>query len=79
MGDFYGGPYHPISLLKKDQYGKIGRSRLIAYHHNLHLWYEMIYIGGMGDTGVLSEVFLSGIIEIFDFFQFFISLVNTGD
>jgi hypothetical protein len=20
--DFYGGPYHPISLSKKDQYGK---------------------------------------------------------
>jgi hypothetical protein len=33
---FYGGLYHPIPLLEKDQYERIRRLRLIVYHHNLH-------------------------------------------
>jgi hypothetical protein len=53
---FYGGPYHPISLLEKDQYERIRRMRLIVYHHNLHMWCRVVYIGGMGGIGVLLEV-----------------------
>jgi hypothetical protein len=53
---FYGGPYHPISLLEKDQYERIRRMRLIVYHHNLHMWCRVVYIGGMGGMGVLLEV-----------------------
>jgi hypothetical protein len=30
--------------------------RLIVYHHNLHMWYRVIYIGDMGGIGVLLEV-----------------------
>jgi hypothetical protein len=37
----------PHITLKKDQYGRIRRSRLILYHHNLHLWYGVICMGGM--------------------------------
>jgi hypothetical protein len=55
-GLFYGGPYHPISLLKNDRYERIRRLRLIVYHHNLHMWYRVICIGGMGGIGVLLEV-----------------------
>jgi hypothetical protein len=41
-GLFYGGPYHPIPLLEKDQYERIWRLRLIVYHHDLNCgmgWY----------------------------------------
>jgi hypothetical protein len=30
--------------------------RLIVYHHNLHMWYRVVYIGDMGGIGVLLEV-----------------------
>jgi hypothetical protein len=39
----YGGPYH--STL-----------RWIVYHHNLHMWYRVVYIGGTCDIGALLEV-----------------------
>jgi hypothetical protein len=53
LGFFYVVPYHPISLLENDQYERIWRLRLIVYHHNLHLWYMVVYIGGIR---VLLEV-----------------------
>jgi hypothetical protein len=43
----YGGPYHPIPLLKKDQYERIWWLILILSHHNLHMWYRVVYIGGI--------------------------------
>jgi hypothetical protein len=52
----YGGPYHPIPLLEKDQYKRIRQLRLIVYHHNLHMWYRVVCIGGMGCIKVLLEV-----------------------
>jgi hypothetical protein len=55
-GLFYCGPYHPISLWEKDQYERIQRLRLIVYHHNLHMWYRVVCIGGMGGIGVLLEL-----------------------
>jgi hypothetical protein len=64
----------PLPLLEKDQYRRIQWLRSIAYHHNLHMWYEVVCIGGVGDIEVLLEVFLSGINEI-SFQFFFISLV----
>jgi hypothetical protein len=45
---FYGGPYHPIPLLENNRYERICQLRLIVYHHNLHLWYRVVYIGGIG-------------------------------
>jgi hypothetical protein len=56
FGFFYGEPYHPIPLLEKDQYERIQRLRLIVYHHNLHMLYRVVCIGGMGGIGVLLEV-----------------------
>jgi hypothetical protein len=53
FGFFYGGPYHLIPLLEKDQYERIKRLRLIVYHHNLYMWYKVVCIGGIG---VLLEV-----------------------
>jgi hypothetical protein len=55
-GLFYGGPYHLISLLEKDQYERIQRLRLIVYHHNLHMWYTVVCICGMSGIGVLLEI-----------------------
>jgi hypothetical protein len=52
----YGGPYHPIPLLEKEQYERIWRLRLIAYHHNLHLGYVVVYIGDIDGIRVLLEV-----------------------
>jgi hypothetical protein len=57
LGLFYGGPYHPIPLLENYQY-RIRRLRLIVYHHNLHLWYKVVYIGIICGIGVLLEVLL---------------------
>jgi signal transduction histidine kinase len=48
IGLFNDGLYDPIQLQEKDQYEIIRRFRLIVYHHNLHLWYMVVYIGGMG-------------------------------
>jgi hypothetical protein len=56
LGLFYGGSYHSVLLLEKDQYGSIQRLRLIVCHHNLHMWYRVVCIGGMGGIGVLLEV-----------------------
>jgi hypothetical protein len=58
-GLFYGGPYHPIPLLENDQHEMIERLRLIVYHHNLHMWYRVVCIGGMGGIEVLLKVFIS--------------------
>jgi hypothetical protein len=33
--------------------------RLIVYHHNLNLWYRVVYICGISGIGVLLEVFIS--------------------
>jgi hypothetical protein len=44
---FFGGSYHPIPLLENNQYGRIRWLRLIVYYHNLHLWYRVVYIGGI--------------------------------
>jgi hypothetical protein len=41
-GLFYGGPYHPIPPLEKDQYERIRRLRLTVYHHNLQMWYRVV-------------------------------------
>jgi hypothetical protein len=49
-GLFYGGPYRPIPLLENDQYVRIRQLRLIVYHHNLHMWYMVVCIGGMSGT-----------------------------
>jgi hypothetical protein len=57
FGPFYGGPYHLISLLENDQYERIRWLRLIVYHHNLHMWYRVVCIGGMdGIIGSLISV-----------------------
>jgi hypothetical protein len=69
QGHFYGRPYHLIPLLEKDQYERIRRLRLIVYHHNLHLWYRVIYIGGIGwYRGIIGSFYLCSINEIYDFF-----------
>jgi hypothetical protein len=54
-----GEPYQPILLLEKNQYERIRRLRLIVYHHNLHLWYRVIYIGGIGWYRGIIESFIS--------------------
>jgi hypothetical protein len=65
---FYGGPYQTIPPLENDQYERIWRLRLIVYHNNLHLWYRVVYIGGMGGIGYYWKFYLGGINEIYDFF-----------
>jgi hypothetical protein len=47
---------HPIPLLEKGQSERIWRLRLIVYHHNLHMWYMVVYIGVICGIGVLLEV-----------------------
>jgi hypothetical protein len=37
------------------------------YHHNLDLWYEVIYMGGIGCIGILLEVLSDGINGLYDF------------
>jgi hypothetical protein len=49
----------PYSLL-------VRQLRLIVYHHNFHLWYMVIYIGGMSVIGVLLKFYLGGLNEIYD-------------
>jgi hypothetical protein len=53
-----GGPHHLIPLFQKDQ--RIRRLRLIVYHHNLHMWYSVVYTG-IGDIGYYWKSFLGGI------------------
>jgi hypothetical protein len=45
-----------VPLLENDPYERIQRLGLIVYHHNLHMWYAVVRIGGMGGIGVLLEV-----------------------
>jgi hypothetical protein len=51
----------PLPPLEKDQYEMIRRLRLIVYHHNLHLWYRVVY-------RYYWKFYLGGINEIYDFF-----------
>jgi hypothetical protein len=76
---FYGGPYHPIPLLEKDQYEMIRRLRLIVYHHNLHMWYMVVCIGGMCGIGYYWKFYLDGISEIYDFFISIVFSFPFGD
>jgi hypothetical protein len=46
----------PHTTGENDQYERIRRLRLIVYHHNLHTWYMLVCIGGMGGIGVLLKV-----------------------
>jgi hypothetical protein len=76
---FYGGPYHPIPLLEKDQYEMIRRLRLIVYHHNLHMWYMVVCIDGMCGIGYYWKFYLDGISEIYDFFISIVFSFPFGD
>jgi hypothetical protein len=66
---FYNGSYQPNTLyhyFKRDPYERIRQLRLIVYHHNLHMWYRVVYID-ICDIGVLLEVFfLYDINKIYD-------------
>jgi hypothetical protein len=79
---FYDGPYHHIPLLEKNQYETIRPLRLIVYHHNLHLWYKVVYIGGIkwyrGIIGILSRWHKRNISFLhFNFFHFPLVIWST--
>jgi hypothetical protein len=44
------------TTVEKNQYGRIRRPRLIAYHHNLHMWYTVIYIDDIDGIRILLKI-----------------------